>query len=167
MSTSRNLHLSEIVVGGFCTVLGLFVLVDVATTPSIAANSAVGPGAFPAIIGAGLVIIGASLIFQAWTRRSDPAEFPLLDLKAAAFGAAAFALMILTMEWLGWIIAGSLMYLAVATAFGSRQYLKSLGLGVALTTATFLLFDYGLDLSLPAGSLVEGVIALFAPAPAA
>lgn len=165
MSTKSRRRLPEIVVGGFCTGLGLFVLADISATPASAAKSAVGPGAFPAIIGFGLLAVGLRLLYEAWTRRLEAGEIPPLDLKAAAFGAAAFAAMILTLEWLGWVIAGSLMYAAVAYAFGSRKVGKSLLLGLALTIATYLLFDYGLDLSLPLGAILEPLLALFNLAP--
>lgn len=158
MPVSRHLQLSEIAVGVFCTGLGLFVLVGVARAPTSAANSAVGPGVFPIIIGLGLVGVGLRLFHEAWARRAEPSGFPSLDLGSAAFGAAAFVGMILTLEWLGWIIAGTLLYLAVAVAFGTRRIAVTVMLGLALTTATWLLFDYGLDLSLPTGEVVERVL---------
>lgn len=163
MPVSRHLQLSEIAVGFFCTGLGLFVLVGVARAPASAANSAVGPGVFPTIIGIGLVAVGLRLFYEAWTRRNEPSGFPSLDLGSAAFGAAAFVGMILTLEWLGWIIAGTLLYLAVAVAFGTRRIAMTLLLGLVLTSATWLLFDYGLDLSLPTGEIVERVLSSFNP----
>lgn len=158
MPTLSRLRFPEIVVGGFCSALGLFVLADISSTPASAAPSAVGPGAFPALIGFGLVAVGLRLLYEAWTRRAEAGEVPPLDLKAAALGAAAFAAMILTLEWLGWVVAGSLMYAAVAWAFGERQVGRSLLLGLALTTVTYLLFDYGLDLSLPLGAVIESIL---------
>lgn len=161
MPETRHFRPSEIVVGTFCTGLGLFVLVDVARAPATAANSAVGPGVFPTIIGLGLVAVGLRLFYEAWSRRFVASGFPSLDIGAAAFGAAAFVGMILTLEFLGWIIAGTLLYTAVAIAFGGRQIGKTVLLGLCLTGATYLLFDYGLDLSLPTGELVERVLAIF------
>ena len=165
MSTSRRLQWPQLVVGVFTSALGLFVLAEVTATPASAAKSAVGPGAFPAIIGFGLVAVGARLLYEAWARRVEAGEVPELDLKAAALGAAAFAAMILTLEWLGWIVAGTLMFTAVAWVFGSRKIFTSLAIGVALTAATYLLFDYGLDLDLPLGSAVEALLETFNPAP--
>ncbi len=165
MSTSRRLQWPQLVVGGFTSVLGLFVLAEVTSTPASAAKSAVGPGAFPAIIGFGLVAVGARLLYEAWARRTEAGEIPLIDLKAAALGAAAFAAMILTLEWLGWVIAGSLMFTVVAWVFGSRKTLTSLAIGVLLTVATYLLFDYGLDLDLPIGSAIEALLETLNPAP--
>ena len=157
MSMLGRLQIPEAVVGAFSTCLGLFVLADISATPASAAKAAVGPGAFPAIIGFGFVAVGVRLLYEAWARRGEGTEIPELDLKAAALGAAAFAAMILTLEWLGWVIAGSLMYTAVAWTFGSRKLITSLALGILLTVGTFVVFDYGLDLSLPIGSLLEPV----------
>lgn len=161
MPVSRHLRFSESAVGVFCAGLGLFVLAGVLRAPATAAHSAVGPGVFPTLIGLGLVAIGVRLLHEAWTRRAEPGAIPPMDLRTAAFGAAAFVAMILTLEWLGWIIAGTLLYLAIAVAFGTRRIALTVLLGLALTTATWLLFDYGLDLSLPTGTLVEGLLATF------
>lgn len=164
MPVSRHLQLSEIAVGVFCAALGLFVLVEVARAPASAANSAVGPGVFPAIVGIGLVAVALRLFYEAWARRAEPSGLPSLDLASAGFGAAAFVGMILTLEWLGWIIAGTLLYLAIALAFGTRRIAVTILLGLALTGATYLLFDYGLGLSLPTGELVERVLSSLQPA---
>ena len=154
-------HNAELVPGLFCLGLGGYMLLDVAAKPAIATHAAVGPGLFPTIIGAGLAAVGAVLCRQAWARRGQPEPFRELDLRAAFQGAIAFLVMILTLEWLGWVIAGSLMYATVAHAFGERRIGRSLALGVALTVATWLLFDRLLDLSLPVGTVVEQVLTHF------
>lgn len=155
MSTLIHLRLPELVVGAFSTSIGLFVLADISATPAAAAKSAVGPAAFPGLVGFGLLAVGLRLLYEARARWTEAGDIPPLDLGAAALGAIAFAAMILTLEWLGWIVAGSLMYATVAWIFGSRQPGRSLLLGLGLTTATYLLFDYGLDLSLPLGAVLE------------
>lgn len=158
MTATRRLQIPEAVVGAFSTCLGLFVLANISAKPAAAAKAAVGPGAFPAIIGFGLMAVGMRLLYEAWARRGQGSEIPELDLKAAVLGAAAFAAMILTLESLGWVIAGSLMYTAVAWIFGSRKVFTSLAIGVLLTVGTYLLFDHGLDLDLPLGSLLEPLL---------
>lgn len=157
----RRFSLAEMVLGGFCLGLGGYMLADVGLKPGIATRAAVGPGVFPAIIALALVAVGLRLLWEARAQRGRGATLPELDLKAAAIGAAAFLAMILTLEWLGWVIAGTLMYATVAHAFGARRSGLSLLLGLGLTIATYLLFDRGLDLSLPVGRLVEPVLARF------
>jgi putative tricarboxylic transport membrane protein len=157
MWINRRFRLPEIATGTFCAALGLYMLADVWMKPAIAAKAAVGPGVFPALVGAGLVLVGLRLLQEAWQRRSWPTDLPQLDLKSAALGAAAFLAMVMTLDWLGWIVAGTAMYVAIARIFGSRNLVASLALGLALTTGTFVLFDYGLDLSLPIGTLFEPV----------
>lgn len=158
MWISRRFRLPEIVTGAFCTGLGLYMLADVWMKPAIAAKAAVGPGVFPALVGAGLVLVGGRLLQEAWLHRAWPRDLPQLDMKAAVLGAAAFMAMILTLEWLGWIVAGTAMYVAIARIFGGRRPVVTLILGLALTSGTFLLFDYGLDLSLPVGTLFEPLL---------
>jgi putative tricarboxylic transport membrane protein len=154
-------HNAELIPGLFCLGLGGYMLLDVWSKPAIATKAAVGPGLFPAIIGAGLAVIGVKLCHEAWLRRGEDEPFRELDLRAAFQGALAFLVMILTLEWLGWIIAGSMMYATVAHAFGERRIFRSLLLGLALTVLTWLLFDRVLDLALPVGTVVEQVLSHF------
>lgn len=154
-------HNAELVPGAFCLGLGGYMLMDVWSKPGISTKAAVGPGLFPVIIATGLVAVGARLCLEAWQRRGQQEPFRELDIRAAFQGALAFLVMILTLEWLGWVIAGSLMYATVAHAFGERRILRSLALGLALTVATWLLFDRLLDLALPVGTVVEHVLIHF------
>ncbi|HWL55081.1 MAG TPA: tripartite tricarboxylate transporter TctB family protein [Paracoccus sp. (in: a-proteobacteria)] len=154
-------HTAELVPGVFCLGLGGYMLLDVWSRPGIATKAAVGPGVFPVIIGAGLAVVGLRLCHEAWQRRGQGAPFPELDIRAAFQGALAFLVMILTLEWLGWVIAGTLMYATVAHAFGERRVFRSLLLGLGLTVATWWLFDRMLDLALPVGTVVEQVLTHF------
>jgi putative tricarboxylic transport membrane protein len=51
--------------------------------------------------------------------------------------------------------------MATARAFGSRRWLVDGALGLALAILSFVIFNYGLDLNLPAGILTD----LIEPAP--
>jgi putative tricarboxylic transport membrane protein len=161
MSSLRRPHNAELVPGIFCLGLGGYMILDIWSKPGIATKAAVGPGLFPVLIGAGLVAVGGRLCQEAWQRRGESEPFPELDIKAAFQGAIAFLVMILKLEWLGWVIAGTMMYATVAHAFGERRILRSLILGLILTVTTYLLFDRLLDLALPVGTVVEQVLGHF------
>jgi putative tricarboxylic transport membrane protein len=64
------------------------------------------------------------------------------------------------LETLGWIPASALLFMAVARAFGSRRLVVDAAIGVVLTGLSFVIFNYGLDLTLPSGVFGE----LIAPA---
>jgi putative tricarboxylic transport membrane protein len=49
--------------------------------------------------------------------------------------------------------------MVVARAFGSRKLVKDALLGLAVTGLSFGLFNYGLDLNLPVGSVFEQFVA--------
>jgi putative tricarboxylic transport membrane protein len=45
--------------------------------------------------------------------------------------------------------------MGVARAFSSRRIFVDALIGLAISSLAFVIFNYGLDLSLPAGTLVE------------
>lgn len=155
MQRARRFRPTEIVLGAFCTGLGLFLVIEVWRAPPIAAKAVVGPGAFPTVIAVALLAVGLRLFQEAWLNRREDDDLPELDLRSFMQGAAAFGLMVAALEWLGWVLAGTAMFMAVARAFGDRRPWRTLALGVALTSLMFLVFDHALDLSLPVGALFE------------
>ena len=56
------------------------------------------------------------------------------------------------------IVATTLLYLLAALAFAERRLLVTLLIGLALTGLTFVVFNYGLGLSLPTGSVLERLL---------
>ena len=77
---------------------------------------------------------------------------------------AGLVIQMFLLETLGWIPATTLLFIAVARAFGSRRLLIDAALGVALTAASFVMFNYGLGLNLP-GGVVADMIAPAEPEP--
>ena len=59
------------------------------------------------------------------------------------------------MERLGWIPATTLLFMATARAFGSRRWIVDGALGLAIAVLSFVIFNYGLELNLPAGILAD------------
>lgn len=156
MTSRKRFGVSEAIIGGFCIMLGGIVIHEVLTTPPIAVRAAVGPGAFPSIIAGGLLLIGARLIFRSAFRPLD-LEIQALDWKAFTLGAAALLAMMLTLEWIGWILAGAGMFCAVAFAFGERRMLATLMISLIMSAGIFYLFGSLLGLSLPTGEIFDAV----------
>lgn len=127
--------------------------------------STVGPRAIPYIVGAGLVVTGLWLAFEALTGRatvgsaesedvdlSQPTDWRCLGLLALAL--LAFLLLI---ERAGFVVASAALFVMAAYAMGSRRYVRDVVIGVLLAFGLYLLFSRGLGLDLPAGVL-EGVV---------
>jgi putative tricarboxylic transport membrane protein len=65
---------------------------------------------------------------------------------------------LLLLETVGWVLATTLLFVAVARAFGSRRLAVDAAIGVVLASLAFAVFNYGLGLSLPTGTLVESLL---------
>jgi len=161
MFKSANFRIGETILGLATLSLGLFIAIETWMTPPITAQSVIGPGLFPALIATGLILVGAQLLYEAVLHRFEAEEFPELDWKAVIIVAAAFAAQMVILERLGWIVSGTFLFAVSAMAFGSRTYIRNIVIGILLSSFTYLVFDYGLDLDLPMGSTIEDLIIAF------
>ena len=80
---------------------------------------------------------------------------PLLNV---ALVAAALILDVVLMPPLGFVAASAVMFTLVATAFGSRRFVRDAALGLAFAAAIYLVFVPGLGLHLPIGSVWEDIL---------
>lgn len=126
------------------------------------AYSKVGPRVIPYIVGAGLILVGLWLAFEALTGRGDqgvssesedadptlPTNWPTVGLLAAAL----LAYLILLVP-AGFIIASTVLFVGAAFAMGSRRYARDLVVGILMATILYVGFTRGLGLRLPAGVL--------------
>lgn len=121
-----------------------------------------GPAFVPGILGAvGLVlaVLQALAVVRTpehpedhsgrrWRTHSDPA--------ALAWTAGGFLAFSLLLPWLGWILAGALLFWCVARGFGSRRPGFDVILALFMSSLAYLAFDVGLGLNLPSGILGGG-----------
>ena len=154
MTTGRSLRVGEAALGGGVLALGLFIAFE--TTRGLGpTNAVVGPALFPYLIAAGLVIVGASLLREAFAGHIAHEGGFELDWIAVVLVSAGLVIQMFLLETLGWIPATTLLFIAVARAFGSRRLVIDAALGVALTAASFVMFNYGLGLNLPGGVVAD------------
>jgi putative tricarboxylic transport membrane protein len=141
--------------------LGLGVAGVTATLPSEGGYAGIGPNFFPAVVGAGIVLLGLWLSFEAFTGGwrgappDDARERGEHAFDAAAFvwiSAALFAHMAL-IGWAGFVVAGMVLFAGVARGFGSLRVARDLVFGLALSLAVYLFFVKLLNVNLPAGWL--------------
>lgn len=117
------------------------------------AAAAIGPNFMPGLVSAGLIALGAWLLYEAlsggWRQRSEEEKAfqraPFLWVSAGLFAHLSL------IGWAGFVIAGATLFVFVARGFGSRLFLRDLAAGVALALAVYLFFTQVLNVGLPAG----------------
>jgi putative tricarboxylic transport membrane protein len=132
-----------------------------ATLPSEGGYAGIGPNFIPAVVAAGIILLGLWLGFEAfsggWRNAApdDPRSRGEHAFDAAAFGwisAGLFAHMAL-IGWAGFVIAGTALFACVARGFGSRRVIRDLAIGLVLALGVFFFFVKLLNVNLPAGWL--------------
>jgi len=158
MTTGRSLKIGEAGLGTALLSLGAFIAFETSRAPG-AANAVVGPALFPYLISVGLILVGLALLREALTGHIAHERGLELDGVAVVLVLVGLVIQILLLEALGWIPSSTILFMVVARAFGSRRLLVDAVLGLALTGLAFVLFNYGLDLNLPIGSVFEQLLA--------
>ena len=135
---------------------GLVWLYGALSLPQTATYAVVGPGVFPAVIGAGLVVLGALLLLAiARGERFEPQGTEDADVTRAPSRAAFWTtlaagfLPVLVLRPLGFPVAAALTFALTARAFGSRRLVLDLGVGLLLGIGCWFLFSRLLGLALP------------------
>jgi putative tricarboxylic transport membrane protein len=112
--------------------------------------------AYPLFVLAGLAVFGAvaavSIVRQ---RRSEPAG--MLEWRPLALIAAGAALHVLLAETAGFIVAAAALFWLIARAFDARHPWRDAACALGVAVASYALFDYALQLPLPAGVSLRGL----------
>ncbi|MFC5825598.1 tripartite tricarboxylate transporter TctB family protein [Nonomuraea insulae] len=137
----------------------LVVLAQAFSIPQGDAYQAVGPRAFPLLVGAGLGVVSVIGVVQAFRSGPSPAEetpteethseethWPSVLMLLGAL--LAYALLLVPV---GYWQATTLFFVAVARVLGSRRLVRDVLVGLVLALATYFLFDRLLGITLPPG----------------
>ena len=126
-------------------------------------SSIVSPQTFPYMVAAFTSLVGIGLIMQVLrgrlgTPEGDQPGAPFLgaNFKTMTIIATAIALHVILLEIAGYVIAATVCFFGVAYGFGSRKYLKDLGISLAFALVVYFSFTIGLNINLPSG-FFEGV----------
>jgi putative tricarboxylic transport membrane protein len=150
---------SEVALSAGVLALGIGAALVTAQLPSEGGYSHIGPNFFPAVISAGLILLGVWLFAEAfsgggWRNRAErsPDELPF---QRAAFGWVSAGLFIhmAAIGFAGFVLAGTALFSCVARGFGSARPARDAALGFVLSLAVHLFFVKLLNVSLPGGWL--------------
>ena len=127
-------------------------------------SSIVSPQTFPYMVAAFTSLIGLGLITDVLRGRLGTSEgdepgspFMGANFKTMAIIAAAIGLHVILLEIAGYVIAATVCFFGVSYGFGSRKYLKDLGISLAFAVIVYFSFTKGLNINLPSG-FFKGVL---------
>jgi putative tricarboxylic transport membrane protein len=143
--------LGELLLGSALVILGLLLLAGTLSISVAPTYSRVGPRVFPFAVAAGLIVLGALYAWESWKGAETPLDGQPVRLSPVAIFTIGILADALLLPVIGFILASSLLFLTVTVGFGSRRYLRDAAVGLALSSAAYVLFVYGLGLRLPAG----------------
>ena len=158
MTTGKSLRVGEAILGGVVLGLGLFIAVETSQLQVAQSHAAIGPTLFPYLIATGLVVVGGLLFYQAFFGHIAHEGGFQLDWWAVALVSGGLIVQMLLLENIGWIIATTLLFVATTLAFGSRRLVVDVAIGLVLSGLAFVVFNYGLGLGLPTGTVFEQLL---------
>ena len=161
----RRVNIGEMLLALWAVLFGILIVWQTTLIRLTPAYSKVGPRVIPYIVGAGMVVVGVWLAYEALTGRmslgtteSEDAD-PALPTDWRTVGLLALALLVylLLIERAGFIIASATLFVMAAFAMGSRRLARDIAIGIVMSTVLYVVFSRGLGLSLPAG-ILEGIL---------
>ena len=135
--------------------LGAGVAGVTATLPSEGGYAGIGPNFIPAVVAAGIILLGVWLAIEAFAggwRDAPPHEAVFQKNPFLWVSAGLFAHMALIGS-AGFIIAGTVLFACVARGFGSRRIARDVAIALVFTLGIYLFFVKLLNVNLPAGWL--------------
>jgi len=141
--------------------LGIGVAAGTAMLPSEGGYAGIGPNFVPGVVAAGLLLLGAWLVFEAsnggWRNAppEDPRERGEHPFHTPSFGWISVGLFV-HMALIGsggFVLAGTSLFACVARGFGSTRVARDVAIGFGLSLGVFVFFVKLLNVGLPGGWL--------------
>ena len=155
---SRKAARDGIGVGLGVVVLAGIVAWQTRLIPSEAAYARVGPDIVPWIVAVMLAVLGAAIVMEAllgrWRAEETRGE---LDRAALGWVVLGLFLNVMTIAYLGFIVASTLLFLCAARAFGSRRLVRDGTVGFIIALVAYVGFDRGLGYEIGDG-LIESLL---------
>ena len=148
----RTTALATMIFGGVLLLLSVAVIVQAVRLDN--GGNTVGPATAPWVIGVSLLIVGVLTVVRGrrdmgvWevSEHTTGQDWRRLGILVAAL--LAFAILI---PFLGYVVSGTLLYGATASALGAPRRGQMFAVGFSVAAVVWLLFDVGIGISLPAG----------------
>jgi putative tricarboxylic transport membrane protein len=119
-----------------------------------------GPEIVPYLVAAGIAVLGVLTVVMAWRGKFEARE-PLNYGGVLWLTGGVIAEIIMLYSGTGFIPGSAVLFACAARAFGQTTLLLNLGVGLVMSTILFVLFRYGLGLSLPSGPVERFIDLLF------
>ncbi|HEX6157238.1 MAG TPA: tripartite tricarboxylate transporter TctB family protein [Burkholderiales bacterium] len=135
--------------------LGVGVAGVTATLPSEGGYAGIGPNFIPAVVAAGIIVLGVWLAIEAFAGgwRDAPQQEAVFQKSPFLWVSAGLFAHMALIGWAGFIIAGTVLFACVARGFGSRRIARDLAIALVFTLGIYLFFVKLLNVNLPAGWL--------------
>ena len=152
----------ELALSVLLLLLGLYVIIDARTIAVPGSSNTVGPRFFPYLVGVATVVVGALLAVRILRGDQGPPEEgedidpnARTSWRAVGIIAVAFLAHALLINVVGWPLAVTCMFGAVAWALGARGVVRPLLAGAIVSVVIWLIFVKALGVVLPGGILLE------------
>jgi putative tricarboxylic transport membrane protein len=141
-------------------VAAIYLRVDFAL-PSARIGDPLGPKAFPALVGGGLILSGLLLVLETWSKRRrlqetrvEPRSRDQRHVALVLVGMIVWTgIYYYVFETLGYPIATPIFLLGLLSYFNRGRYVTNVLVAVCFTAAVYLLFSILLGVPLPTGPL--------------
>ena len=127
--------------------------------PGGAIYAQVGPNVIPWAVTVMLAVFGLALTAEAWLGRLPVPEeaHGAIDRSGLSWMLLGLALNLALIDYAGFILASTAMFICTARAFESRNTLRDAGIGFAVALVAYVGFDRVLGYKIGSG-LIEGLI---------
>lgn len=152
----------DLLVGLGVVGLGLLTVWQALVIPPTPVYAEVSATLVPWLVALLLLGLGTGLCVSAlrggWSHAlEEMQDAPPVNWRSLGLMAAALVVQVALIEWLGFVIASTILYVLVCAAFGSRHPLRDLLIGAAVTLVAYLAFSHLLGVNIGAGVL-EGIL---------
>ena len=126
--------------------------------PGGATYAQVGPNVIPWTVTVLLTVLGAILVAEAWLGRLPAPEeaHGAIDRSGIGWMLLGLALNLALIDYAGFILASTALFVCTARAFKSQNTLRDAGIGLAVALIAYVGFDRVLGYKIGSG-LIEGL----------
>ena len=158
----RPIDRAQYALAAVLAVVGIYTIID-ARGLNVGFGDPVGPRVFPYVIGSGMIVLAVLLAVA--TARGDVAEGEQgedidlttpIDWLTVGKLVSILVLNLLLVNFLGWAVAGALLFAGCAWALGSKTWIRDLIVGAVLSVASWYFFHY-LGVSFTPG-ILDGIL---------